>query len=132
LYWDELPYSIVHLSSENKTYDEDGYVKYKPLLSGIEATKDYIQTLESKYRFEGEYNFQASSIKVGTEYLYGIYLPYITYTKFFNDNTNMNFNYETRFGSFASEINYKNYTLGIRSDDLLKPSTLALTLGFLF
>jgi len=132
LYWDEVPYSIVHLSSDNKTYDDEGYVKYKPLLSGKEGTEDYRQTLESKYRFEGEYSFETSSIKLGTEYLYSTYLPYITYTKFFSHDININFNYETRFGSFASEINYKNYTLGIRSDDLIEPSTIALTIGIAF
>jgi len=132
LYWDKLPYSIVHVSSDNKEYDKDGYVKYKPLISGKEGTNNYIQTLESKYRFEGEYNFQTSSVKFGTEYLYSTYLPYITYTKMFSDDLNINFSYETRFESFASEINYKNYVFGIRSDSLTEPSTFGLTVGVSF
>lgn len=132
LYWDELPYSIVHLSSDNKSYDDDGYVKYQPLLSGKEGTDNYTQTLMSKYRFEGEYKFQTSSIKLGTEYLYSTYLPYITYTKLFSDDLKINFSYETRFRSFATEVNYKNYIFGIRSDDLIAPSTLGLNIGITF
>lgn len=132
LYWQELPFSIVNMSSDTKSYDENGYVKYKALLSGLEATDNYVQSLETKYSVQGQYRFKNSSLIVGSEYLYGTYIPFVTYNKSFNPDLDIDFNYESRFGSFACAINYKNYLFGIRSDSLIEPSTFSITLGFSF
>lgn len=132
LHWKNLPSSTINLSSNNKSYDSNGYVNYRPLISGRELTSNYVQTIMRKYSLEGTYNFKDSLVSIGLEHIYGLDIPYITYKKMLTNHLNLNLNYETRFGSFATKINYKNYTFGIRSDDLIKPSTFSLTLGASF
>lgn len=48
IFWDNAPYTIATASSSTKTYDADGYVRYKPLASGLEANRNFTQRLPRK------------------------------------------------------------------------------------
>ncbi|QOY52835.1 hypothetical protein [Candidatus Sulfurimonas baltica] len=132
LYWDDVPYSYVEMSSDNKSYDENGYVTYSPTISGIERAENYTQSLMRKWRFEGGVSFEKSAIYIGSEYVCNTYLPYITYKKIFTDAFKMDFSYETRFKSFGTNIIYKNYTIGLKCNDLFEPSAVGLSLSTYF
>lgn len=47
IYWDQAPNTIADASSDNKTFDEDGYVKFNPTLSGWEGYDDFTQHLNA-------------------------------------------------------------------------------------
>ena len=132
LYWDKVPYSLVNLNSNNKTYDANGYVRYNPTLFGKEGYYNYTQTLLQKWRFQTNYAFANSNLSLGTDYIYNNYLPYINYNYRVSRNLNLEMGYETRFGGINLGIAYHDYLLRIRSDDLFNPSTLAMTIGARF
>ena len=45
IFWDQAPHTIATANSDNKTYDDDGYVEFTPTLSGQEEYRDFEQTL---------------------------------------------------------------------------------------
>jgi len=133
LYWNALPYSDVYLSSANKTYDEDGYVEYQPLLKGKDGYSKYKQSLMQKYRVSTSYKYKKNIIfGLGSDYMESIYMPFFDCTYIWNKDASLQVGYETRFGSFSVESHYKGFNIGINTDDFFQPSTLSLSIGINF
>ncbi len=132
LYWKSLPHSDVRLSSNNKVYDANGYVKYKPLLSGYEGYKNYTQTLVTKYRAQFAYHYDRYFLKLGSDSMYGIYMPYIESDYKISSDFNLGLSYETRFKSITLKSQYKHFIFDITIDNIFKPSTLGLKMSYLF
>lgn len=129
LYWKDFAYSDVHLSSANKYYNSQGYVRYRPTLSGYEGYENYTQTMLQKFRVMGEYKFSyRNSLVLGSDMIDKVYLPYIHYAHRFEKNFKIDFGYETRFQSVNIGFHYKGYALTVRSDDLFQPRTLGIGL----
>ena len=61
LYWKDAPYTVATASSDTKTYDSDGYVRYKALISGYESNKDYVQKLPRKIFISTQYQYSDST-----------------------------------------------------------------------
>lgn len=63
VYWSEAPYTIATATSDTKTYDEDGYLRYDPAISGYESYRRFVQTLPRKISLAAQYrwtdNFEA-------------------------------------------------------------------------
>jgi len=59
LYWDNAPYTIATATSDTKTYDADGYVRYKPVISGLESNRDFIQSLPRKIFLASQYQMSS-------------------------------------------------------------------------
>lgn len=57
IYWQDAPYTIATASSATKTYDENGYVRYKPAISGFESNKNFVQTLPRKIFLSTQYHW---------------------------------------------------------------------------
>jgi hypothetical protein len=129
LYWKDLPYSDVTLTSGTKSYDENGYVEYAPVISGVERNKDYIQTLMRKWRLEAKYSFENSIFQVGNDNIYGINMPYVRYQYRYDDNFTVGYNYEMKFGMFGLDIRSENYYLSIHADDLVDPLAARAAFG---
>ena len=68
MYWKELPFSKILLKTENKSHDENGYVKYAPTISGLEQYRDYTQTLTAKYKLEGSVVLEDSTLFGGKQH----------------------------------------------------------------
>ncbi len=45
IFWKSAPFTQAQVDTDNKTYDENGYVHVKPLLSGKQGNRDYRQRL---------------------------------------------------------------------------------------
>jgi len=132
LYWRHLPHSDVTLSSHDKVYDANGYVKYKPLLFGYEWYKNYTQTLVAKYRAQIAYKHQRYLFKLGSDMMYGIYMPYIESDYMVASGFSLGLGYETRFHSITLKSQYKNFSFNVQVDNIFKPSTLGLSISYLF
>jgi len=48
MYWDNAPFTTAIASSNTKTFDEEGYVRYEPAISGRESNKNFTQILPRK------------------------------------------------------------------------------------
>ncbi len=132
LYWDNLPYSIVNLTSSNKSYDENGYVEYSPFISGMENYQKHTQTLMQKWRLEAGYTFTKGKLELGAEHIYSTYLPYIKYTHFHENNIISSLSYESYFGMFGIDIKYDNYYFGVYSNGVTEPSAAKVNLGLFY
>jgi len=130
LNWNGLPFSIVNLASGNKSYDKDGYVKYAPIISGKEGTRSYTQNLPKKWNVHMDYHLNTSQFTLGSEYIEDIHLPYIGYSYQYAKQTKMMATYESYFGMFGVEINYKTYMIQIKTNSLSEPSAAQISLGY--
>jgi hypothetical protein len=127
LYWKNLPYSEVTMSSGNKSYDENGYVNYAPLISGVERNRDYTQALMKKWRVEANYKMERDSLYIGVDHIYHNDLPYVAYKRHYHDGLSVQYAYDFRFGMAGADIVYQNYRLGIHTNKLIAPSALKLS-----
>ncbi len=132
LYWKNLPHSDVKLASNNKVYNAHGYVRYKPTVSGYEGYKNYTQTLIPKYRLQLAYKHKRYFLKLGSDVMYGIYMPYIESDYKVVDDFSLGLGYETRFHSVTFNSKYKNFVFNVKADNIFKPSTLGLNISYLF
>jgi hypothetical protein len=61
IFWNDAPYSVATATSATKTYDEDGYVRYNPAISGYESNKNYTQNLPRKIFLATKYQWSESA-----------------------------------------------------------------------
>ena len=132
LYWKELPYSYVNLTSNRKYYDKNGYVRYKPYISGYEGYHDYVQRLMPKYRAQLSYSKRRYNFKIGCDTIDGIYMPYLEGDYQLFHSFKIGVGYETRFHSVSLKTAYKKLLLKARVDDLSHPSTAGLQIYYRF
>ncbi len=67
IFWDDAPHTIATASSATKTYNEDGYVRYDPAISGYESNKNFTQILPRKIFLTTQYQWSAN-IKLLAEF----------------------------------------------------------------
>lgn len=60
IFWTDTPYTRATGTSENKRYDENGYVRYDPIISGTETNKNFTQTLQRKVFLNARYRWIAN------------------------------------------------------------------------
>ncbi|MGC9351931.1 MAG: hypothetical protein ACP5D3_08070 [Sulfurovum sp.] len=132
LYWKNIPYSEVSLVSENKSYDENGYAEYSPIVSGLESKRRYIQRLMSKWRIDASYDINDDQIQVGFDYIEDITLPYVAYRYKINDSSTANLSYEYFFGMFGLDLTYEQYRIEICTNGFIDPSAAKISFGYLY
>ena len=54
--WYDAPYTTAVASSASKTYDENNYVVYNPVISGLEKNRDFTQRIPMRVEIEAEYS----------------------------------------------------------------------------
>jgi len=126
LYWKNLPYSNVRLVSHKKNY------RGNSLISGREWHKNFTQTLLPKYRVQLAYKHKRYFFKLGSDMMYGIYMPYIESDYMVASGFSLGLGYETRFHSITLKSQYKNFSFNVQVDNIFKPSTLGLSISYLF
>jgi hypothetical protein len=65
MYWSNAPNTTATATSATKEYDEDGYVIYKPTLSGYETNRDFTQTLDPRINLQLNYSLDSRTDLVG-------------------------------------------------------------------
>jgi hypothetical protein len=131
IHWKDLPYSFVHIKTENKSYDKDGFIKYSPSIWGVEKYKDYRQRLKPRYKFDITKAINTTlKLSLSLERVYDENLPYIEIDKKFYNNHDLKLSYESRFKSFAMEYIYKRFSFGLRMDKIYDFSTFGVYSGF--
>jgi len=135
MYWSDLPYSYVNLQTKNKSYDENGYVKYAPIINGVERYTDFTQKIDPRYKMMIEKEFVPHQIRLlaGAEYAYAHTFPYLGIEKaFFDGNHYAGIKYESRFKTV--ELSYRNryFSIGIASDALHTFSAFGLYGNFIY
>ncbi len=131
IYWQDLPYSFVDIQTKNKDFDADGYVKYAPVISGVEKYRDFTQEIEARYKvFMEKRIYETFSLFAGVEQLYGETIPFCKLKTSLDTKQDVALSYESRFGSMGMEYRYKDVGIGLLMDDLLHCSAFALRTSF--
>ena len=60
MFWDNAPFTTATASSDTQTFDEEGYVRYDPAVSGFESNKNFTQTLPRKIFIATRYQWSPS------------------------------------------------------------------------
>lgn len=68
IYWENAPRTTATALSDVKEYDENGYVIYRPVLSGRESNENYTQKLPRKIAMQADYRILAKTHLVGRIY----------------------------------------------------------------
>lgn len=130
IYWDSLPYSYVEMNSNNKYYDENGYVHYNPTISGLETQESFTQTLPVKLHLQANYLIKEKyTVGMGLQYMYETLLPFAKFSYAQNEDELYYLSYENRFGSTTIGTSYHNIALSISADDLIDPSTVGIQIA---
>jgi len=132
MYWKDLPFSEILLKTENKSHDENGYVKYAPTISGLEQYRDYTQTLTAKYKLEGSVVLDDSTIFGGIDLMHGENFPYVKISHKLDEVQTIELMHESRFGSFGFGYGYKNFKIAIIADAFSDVSSFGLSSSFFY
>lgn len=62
IFWKDAPRTIASGNTDTKEFDENGFVIFKPVISGLETYQDYTQTLSRKIDFTSTYFLDEKSI----------------------------------------------------------------------
>ena len=130
--WKDLPYSRVSIHTENKSYDEDGFVKYSPSISGLEVYRDYTQKIEPSYKLEASVIFKDSRVTGGVDRKYGENFPYIKVAYMPDSTQTYEIMHESRFGSFGLGFGYKWFKIALSLDDFSDVSSFGLNSSLVY
>lgn len=57
IHWDNAPFTLAEGTTDTKTFDENNYVIYNPVVSGLEDNRDFKQRPLRKVFFDGRYRY---------------------------------------------------------------------------
>ena len=133
IYWNNLPYSFVNIQTENKLYDENGYIKYAPSINGAERYIGFIQKITPRYKLVLCKDFlNEIRLTIGSIYSDKEFFPYFRINTRLLDLYDMTLTYESRFKSFGIGFGNKYFKTGIALDELQNPSAFNLYGKFIY
>jgi len=133
IYWNNLPYSQVNITSNRKEYDSNGYVKYKPSISGYELYRDYTQKLKTNLKLEYKYQYNSYiDLGVGGQYFSEILFPYLSVSYQENSNIGYKLGYDIRFKQVLLELDIYDFKASISTNSIYDPSAINLNLSYSF
>lgn len=62
MYWRDAPRTVAVATSDTKEYDQNGYVIYNPVISGVETNEDFVQTIPAKLYLSADYAIDKYSV----------------------------------------------------------------------
>jgi hypothetical protein len=129
--WQHLPYSYVELNSQNRRYDENGYLVYDPTIKGVEKYIDYTQRLYSKWRIQGSFHISDPvTWSIGTDYVKETLFPYTVLSCRWDTDLTGNFSYESRFRSVGAGLSYRHFSLDLKSNGIDHSSAMSLSVTY--
>ncbi len=127
IYWDNLPYSYIEMSSDNKYYDENGYVHYNPTVWGLEKQDNFVQEIPLKLHLQANYLMVENyTLGVGLQYMHDTSLPFAKFSYTPNDDELYYVSYESSFGSTTIGVSYHNISLALSADKIIDPSAVGI------
>ena len=135
IYWENAPHTTATATSDVKEYDENGYVVYKPHLSGVESNKDFTQTLARKITFMAGYQVHQDIQILGKIYHTKANTFYQAGAEYlFTDATQLQFLYMHDTNAVTLALKKKDFYFAVTSDsiDFNKAHTFGLNLYWLY
>ncbi|RLA69860.1 MAG: hypothetical protein DRG09_04680, partial [Epsilonproteobacteria bacterium] len=131
-HWNNLPYSLVHIKTENQIIGDNGYVEYDPTISGWELYKDYKQIIEAKYHIDISKQFDFGyEVEIGLDSMDYLHMPYVSIAKEF-DEKRVKILYEHRFHSIGASYEDKNFNISVLSNGFAQASAIGISGSYLY
>ncbi|WP_455207853.1 hypothetical protein [Kaarinaea lacus] len=137
IYWENSPFTTATATSDVKEYDENGYLIYKPVLSGFETSTNFTQKLQPQVKALVNYRWTpklAAEAYIQSYYIADFYQLGLRY--YFSNATSLSTRYmfDTHAISVAYTMRYFNVMITSDALDFNEAHTLGLSLnvGFLF
>lgn len=117
IYWKNAPTTVAVIESDNKTYDENGYVKVDATLKGNQSTKNFIQHLAPYMAFQSEIDLNENfELLFEVEHYYIKTYQHIGLGKKFPLNIQAQLSYEFATQSIGMLIKHPNIELQFLTD----------------
>lgn len=132
--WSDATYTTARVNTANVSYDADGQIDARPLVSGIESYRQESQRLPKRVSLSLEQQLNADWGVTYEWYRYDEYdFPRTSLTRRWG-NRSLNVEYDWRAESLGLNWQDQHWHLGFTSDDsnVKKASRLALQAGFLW
>ena len=132
IYWKNAPFTTAAASSDVKEYDEDGYLIYKPVLSGFEGNSDFTQELQPQINGLLHYQWKDSLAVLWQIYSFTFADFYQFGLRYSLDSTSRFsalYMIETRAISIGYELKFFNVMITSDTFDLENAHTLGLSLN---
>ena len=132
MYWEYAPYTTAVASSDNKEYDDDGYLIYKPVLSGYEGNADFTQELKPQIKALVNYQWNNKFAALGQLYSFytaNFYQLGLGYS--FNQKSllSMLYMFETNAITIGYEMQYFQFMITSDAFQFDDANTFALSLN---
>jgi hypothetical protein len=128
MFWRDAPRTIATATSDTKEFDSSGYVRYKPVISGLETSQNYVQNIPRKLFLSADYTIRQYDVTV--EYRDYDLKGFLTIgvSKPSSEQTNLGFLCNLTAKSCGIDISGKWYTFRFMTDklDLQDARTLEL------
>ncbi len=118
--WKQTPHTVAKVTSDNKEYDENGYVIVHAMLEGQHYIRDYHQKLLPMVKFRSLYQF-ADQYSLLFELLYNKYnnFPALGFTRFSGSSSQVEIFYILNAEALGLRYENKWGHLGISSDNVI-------------
>lgn len=117
IFWKNAPVTVAVIESDNKTYDENGYVKVNATLQGNQATKDFTQHLAPYLALKTAFAlYRDIELLFDAEYFYLKTFKQLGVGKKLPLNLTADLTYEFETGSAGLRVKHKNLELQVLSD----------------
>jgi hypothetical protein len=114
--WRNLPYSKVDIKTQNKSYDEDGYLKYSPSIRGLEVYKNFTQKIDPSYKLQLTSDYKDIRFALGVDRKYDVNFPYFKIGYGFDARESFEIVLESRFKTAGFIYRYKDFNLNFSID----------------
>lgn len=127
IWWFDLPYSNVKIKTANRIYDDKGYMRYNPSVSGVERKAHFLQTISPRWRLEAEKQSGLYRFSCSVMHGYGTFFPSFSIRRLFEKRQQLLVSYESRFRTVG--IGYANdfIRLMFHTDRLRHASALGVS-----
>ncbi|MBI3284369.1 MAG: hypothetical protein HYZ65_05880 [Burkholderiales bacterium] len=113
--WSNLPSVRNNINSDVTSYDRDGYVNYRPLLSGQNSQIEKSRNIGASAALNLSYSFDRWRIKAGADRLEGTTIPAVALA-YWSPWGAWSASYETRFNTLSVGYEAGAFHVSLRSD----------------
>jgi hypothetical protein len=129
IYWKDVPYTIADATSATKYFDKDGYMKFRPSISGYEGYKDFTQKIPLKTDIVVTYKKDSFKVCPTINFIKGRPLYWIEVGYSTTPELSFDLGYNTNYKSISIGTAYKKALLKMYINDISFKNAMAVGLN---
>jgi len=130
IYWNKIPYTTATATSDNMEYDKDGYLIFKPTITGYESHKSMVQKIPLKTDLSFVYRTPKAEVSTTINFIEDRPLYWVNCDIHAMDDFTVLAGYNINYESFNLGFRWRNLALQMYSSTLLFDETKSLGVNF--